>query len=195
MCGAQWPESSIFSLFMNVSSLFSGMICYFRFRQVQHFQMRCSNISQIWKLNVLGLLLGVASAIGLIIVANFQEARAPWPQVRDYDLFHKKFRSYTLFSFFGFQAVVFGQPFFTNIQIHSILISILSLFRPRDWRTCNFYKWNFVRCSSSVVDQTHAPRNCRNGSILDQVINRNIRRDVLCDRRHVWIACSCWQAK
>ena len=97
MCGAQWPESSIFSLFMNVSSLFSGMICYFRFRQVQHFQMRCSNISQIWKLNVLGLLLGVASAIGLIIVANFQEARAPWPQVRDYDLFHKKFRSYTLF--------------------------------------------------------------------------------------------------
>ena len=105
MCGAQWPESSIFSLFMNVSSLFSGMICYFRFRQVQHFQMRCSNISQIWKLNVLGLLLGLASAIGLIIVANFQEARAPWPQVRDCE------------------AVVFNQPFlqiFRFIQLWSL---------------------------------------------------------------------------
>jgi len=81
MCGAQWPESSVFSLFMNVSALLSAILCYFRFRQVQYFQTRCANISAIWKLNVSGLLFGLLSSLGLLIVANFQEARTPWPQV------------------------------------------------------------------------------------------------------------------
>lgn len=81
MCGAQWPESSIFSLFMNVSSALSAILCYFRFRQVQYFQTRCSNLSHIWKLNVAGLFFGLMSSVGLLVVANFQEARDPWPQV------------------------------------------------------------------------------------------------------------------
>ena len=81
MCGAQWPESSIFSLFMNVSALLSALIGYFRFRQVQYFQIRCSNLSSIWKLNVAGLMLGLLSSAGLLVVANFQEARRPWPEV------------------------------------------------------------------------------------------------------------------
>lgn len=81
MCGAQWPESSLFSLFMNMSAVMSAFLSYFRFRQVQHFQSRCSEISKIWKLNATGVILGVLSSVGLLIVANFQEARDPWPQV------------------------------------------------------------------------------------------------------------------
>lgn len=81
MCGAEWPESSVFSLFMNVSAMMSGILCYFRFRQVQYFQTRCSNISVIWKLNVAGLFFGLLSSLGLLIVANFQESKTPWPQV------------------------------------------------------------------------------------------------------------------
>ena len=34
MCGAQWPESSLFSLFMNMSAVMSAFLSYFRFRQV-----------------------------------------------------------------------------------------------------------------------------------------------------------------
>ena len=36
MCGAQWPESSLFSLFMNMSAVMSAFLSYFRFRQVNY---------------------------------------------------------------------------------------------------------------------------------------------------------------
>ena len=75
MCGVRWPESSIFSLFMNGSAILSGLCSYFRFRQVQHYQVALSHLSKhIWKLNVISLLFAVVSSIGLIIVANFQES-------------------------------------------------------------------------------------------------------------------------
>lgn len=81
MCGAQWPESSVFSLFMNGSSFLSGLCTYFRFRQVQHYQTKSTNINHIWKLNVVSLLFSIISSIGLLIVANFQEAKSPYPSV------------------------------------------------------------------------------------------------------------------
>ena len=69
------PESSVFSLFMNGSSFLSGLCTYFRFRQVQHYQTKSTNINHIWKLNVVSLLFSIISSIGLLIVANFQEAK------------------------------------------------------------------------------------------------------------------------
>lgn len=81
MCGAKWPESSVFSLFMNGSAILSGLCTYFRFRQVQHFQTRSTNINYIWKLNVVSLLFSLISSIGLVIVANFQESYEPYYQI------------------------------------------------------------------------------------------------------------------
>jgi len=78
MCGIRWPESSIFSLFMNGSALLSGFCSYFRFRQVQHYQTRSTNIKHIWKLNVISLFFALISSVGLIIVANFQESYSPY---------------------------------------------------------------------------------------------------------------------
>lgn len=81
MCGAKWPESSVFSLFMNGSAILSGLCTYFRFRQVQHYQTRSTNINHIWKLNVISLLFSLISSIGLVIVANFQESYEPYYQI------------------------------------------------------------------------------------------------------------------
>ena len=60
---------------MNGSSFLSGLCTYFRFRQVQHYQTKSTNINHIWKLNVVSLLFSIISSIGLLIVANFQEAK------------------------------------------------------------------------------------------------------------------------
>jgi len=66
---------------MNGSSFLSGLCTYFRFRQVQHYQTKSTNINHIWKLNVVSLLFSIISSIGLLIVANFQEAKSPYPSV------------------------------------------------------------------------------------------------------------------
>lgn len=65
MCGAQWPESSLFSLFMNMSAVMSAFLSYFRFRQVIYQMIVISNSHQ-------GLMIRQFSSIEKILEICFR---------------------------------------------------------------------------------------------------------------------------
>uniref|UniRef100_A0A0K0EWB5 DNA damage-regulated autophagy modulator protein 2 n=1 Tax=Strongyloides venezuelensis TaxID=75913 RepID=A0A0K0EWB5_STRVS len=71
------PESSIFSLFLNLSALFLAISVYLRHRQIVEFYWHRHRIEGMWRcVSRLFLFLGLISALGVSIVANFQQHEA-----------------------------------------------------------------------------------------------------------------------
>lgn len=67
------PESCIFSQFVNMGCVLLGIVLYIRYRQIEQLTFHCIELVKPLKnLNVAGVWLGIASSLGLSIVANFQ---------------------------------------------------------------------------------------------------------------------------
>jgi hypothetical protein len=77
--GGKPPESCIFSLICNVAILFELMIVYIRFKHIHVFY--ASHVPTIclpFKItNIIGLIIGLLSAFGFLLVANFQDDNVP----------------------------------------------------------------------------------------------------------------------
>lgn len=69
--GTTQPASSYFGLFLNMASVFSAIVMYYRhgFLEKQNFL----STVRLHVLNDLSLLCGIISAFGIMVVANFQE--------------------------------------------------------------------------------------------------------------------------
>lgn len=73
--GVHIPESCIFSQLLNIASVLIAFTIVVRYKQVE--QQCCDNLmpnaNDIFKLNKIAMFLGLLSAAGLSVVANFQE--------------------------------------------------------------------------------------------------------------------------
>lgn len=73
--GVHIPESCIFSQLLNIASVLIALTIVIRYKQVE--QQCCDNLTpnanDIFKLNKVAMFLGLLSASGLSVVANFQE--------------------------------------------------------------------------------------------------------------------------
>ncbi|KAK7076726.1 DNA damage-regulated autophagy modulator protein [Halocaridina rubra] len=71
--GTYSPESCIFGQALNLGALVIFITIYVRYRQIKELYHNHSTSSHIVKLNRLGLLIGSLAALGISLVANFQE--------------------------------------------------------------------------------------------------------------------------
>ena len=70
---AKPPESCIFGQLVNIGALLTGITVYIRYKQVYEFYHSHQISITSHRINQLGLILGWAGALGISLVANFQE--------------------------------------------------------------------------------------------------------------------------
>jgi hypothetical protein len=77
--GANPPESCIFSQFLNISAVFLGLTMYLRHHQyVVFYKLKCSaRLGWRKTVSVILLTIGLIGALGMSLVANFQEFSVP----------------------------------------------------------------------------------------------------------------------
>ncbi|KAB7495794.1 DNA damage-regulated autophagy modulator protein 2 [Armadillidium nasatum] len=71
--GTQSPESCIFGQALNLGAFLILFTLYIRFRQIAEFYRNHSSSSSIVRLNKAAFIVGSLSALGISLVANFQE--------------------------------------------------------------------------------------------------------------------------
>jgi len=71
--GTRPPESCIFGQLVNIGALFAGITFYIRYKQVSEFCSSHQLSSRLRLINYLSLGVGWFAAVGLTLVANFQE--------------------------------------------------------------------------------------------------------------------------
>ncbi|XP_013777817.1 DNA damage-regulated autophagy modulator protein 1-like isoform X2 [Limulus polyphemus] len=73
--GTYIPESCIFGQLLNIVACLIAATVYVRYKQVEHYYQNHlgSESTQMLRLNMVGLCLGWAAALGASLVANFQE--------------------------------------------------------------------------------------------------------------------------
>ncbi|TKR77097.1 hypothetical protein L596_018132 [Steinernema carpocapsae] len=77
--GAVPPQSCIFGLFLNLSAVFVVITVYLRHRQYMTFYARCSSFTGHWRrFSIAAMFSGFLIAVGISLVANFQEGRATY---------------------------------------------------------------------------------------------------------------------
>jgi uncharacterized membrane protein YidH (DUF202 family) len=70
--GTTAPEQCWFAIFLNLTAVVLGAVVYIRFKQVEeYFRTRNTNVKCM---NTFGLVLGIVSALGVMVVGCFQEA-------------------------------------------------------------------------------------------------------------------------
>ncbi|XP_033646201.1 DNA damage-regulated autophagy modulator protein 1-like [Asterias rubens] len=73
--GVHFPESSIFSLFLDVSAAFFLLTAYVRYHHVRQFQDRFQE-NRLWRfrrVNIAGMMCSLVAAAGLVVLSNFPE--------------------------------------------------------------------------------------------------------------------------
>lgn len=74
--GARVPESSVFSLLMNISIILAAANYFTRYFQCQHQARHCGdNRELIYKYNQISLMMAIISLLGALVVANIQSQR------------------------------------------------------------------------------------------------------------------------
>ncbi|WKY15747.1 hypothetical protein Q1695_000885 [Nippostrongylus brasiliensis] len=114
-CGAIQPESSIFGQLINISAFFLAITVYLIHRNTVDFHENiCDNNMGRWKtVSVALMMLGLASALGESIVANFQEG----PQLITHDVGAFLFFIGITFYFWG-QIVIAYKLRPTMVSLH-----------------------------------------------------------------------------
>lgn len=148
------PESCVFSMLTNVTSILLGIIIYIRFRQIERLLYHhVSLLNPVAKRNAVALWFGLAACFGLSMVANFQLTKLP------------QVHYIGAFSCFGLGTVYFWIQGFISYSVRSYSGSkqmAYGRFVMAAISTCTFCAAVFTSCKSTeiIFDEEH-PVSCR----------------------------------